>query len=791
MAFVNLSLLFGGALIAIPILLHLIMRQQPKLLVFPALRFIKQRQEANRRKMQLRHWILLLLRCLAIALLAAALARPSVASGSAGSGVMAILCGVLLLVTIPAIVLAVVQRRGGLLIGGLSVAAAALLLVFGYSLASAWGNRPQVLLGDREAPVAAALVIDTSPRMAYARADKQSRLKEAQNTAEWLIQQLPSDSQVAVLESASPASVFAVDLAAAQKAVKRMQTTGAPLPLANLIANALDLLQTSQLERKEVYIFTDLNERAWRGAADAIKLDEHPEVGVYVIDVGVANPENFLLGDLKLSQQVVAQNSKVTVRVDLRHVGPGGSRKVELRLEEQDLTLPLIRDDEILTPKAVVRGRRSVELSANGSEQLEFILEQPPPGTHQGYVEITTKDGLTIDDKRYFAFHVTEAWPVLIAAPENAWTVFFTQAIAPEGQNSNYETVVIDQGELDNHRFSDYAAVCLLDPKPLTPPQWKRLADYAEQGGAVGLFLGRNASPSKLFNVPEAQRILPGPLDVQPWRAGGRDLFLDFRNYSHPVAAVFRSRQTSIPWDRFPIMKHWVLESVREGVQTICWYGNGKPALLDCPIGDKSGRAIVMTTPLSEPSAGPRRATPWNELASGQNNWPPFALTVMLMRYLTASGEEQLNFVTGEPAELKNNAATDPNRYQLFTPKGQPHDVLVNEGRISVSYTDTPGAYRLKGLRGEPVVRGFAVNYPQEASDLKRMDRPKLDEILGKDRYQFARRQEEITRVQGTQRVGREFYGLLMCLMAIVLGLEHLLSNRFYPPQRSPEPATA
>jgi len=47
-------------------------------LEFPALRFIQQRQISNRRRLQLRHLLLLLLRMLAICLLAFALARPSI-----------------------------------------------------------------------------------------------------------------------------------------------------------------------------------------------------------------------------------------------------------------------------------------------------------------------------------------------------------------------------------------------------------------------------------------------------------------------------------------------------------------------------------------------------------------------------------------------------------------------------------------------------------------------------------------------------------------------------------------
>src|ERR1041385_5401867 len=113
MTFLHVALLGGAALVAVPIILHLVMRQQPRHLEFPALRFIKQRESANRRRLKLRHILLLCCRCAAIALLALALARPSIrASGT---------------------------------------------------------------FGDQEAPVAAALVFDTSLRMQYRQQNK-SRL---------------------------------------------------------------------------------------------------------------------------------------------------------------------------------------------------------------------------------------------------------------------------------------------------------------------------------------------------------------------------------------------------------------------------------------------------------------------------------------------------------------------------------------------------------------------------------------------------------------------------------------
>ena len=89
MTFLNLSLLAGIGLIAVPIVLHLIMRRQPKQFEFPALRFVKRRQFANTQRLQLRSLALLALRCAALAMAALALARPSVASAAIGNWLIA------------------------------------------------------------------------------------------------------------------------------------------------------------------------------------------------------------------------------------------------------------------------------------------------------------------------------------------------------------------------------------------------------------------------------------------------------------------------------------------------------------------------------------------------------------------------------------------------------------------------------------------------------------------------------------------------------------------------------
>ena len=109
MAFVNLSLLLGGLFTAIPIVLHLVMRREPTRQVSPALRFVQRRRETNQQRLQVRHWILLFLRCAAVALFAFALAQPSVDSLLTGKWVVVSGVGSVFLVASILLALAIVR----------------------------------------------------------------------------------------------------------------------------------------------------------------------------------------------------------------------------------------------------------------------------------------------------------------------------------------------------------------------------------------------------------------------------------------------------------------------------------------------------------------------------------------------------------------------------------------------------------------------------------------------------------------------------------------------------------
>src|SRR5690606_3266511 len=109
--------------------------------------------------------------------------------------------------------------------------------------------------------------------------------------------------------------------------------------------------------------------------------------------------------------------------------------------------------------------------------------------------------------------------------------------------------------ELESRPLADYAAVCLIDPPPLPDSAWEAVADFAEDGGGVGIFLGRRARREE-FNSEAAQNLLPARLRWQ----SREETYLRPVAVEHPAMGELRDL-ADIPWAEFPVFKHWELEA--------------------------------------------------------------------------------------------------------------------------------------------------------------------------------------------------------------------------------------
>ncbi|NIL96404.1 MAG: hypothetical protein GTO53_05625 [Planctomycetales bacterium] len=707
--FVSPWLLTGGLLIGIPIVLHLVMRERPRPQVFPGLRFLRARREANRRRLRLRHLLLLLLRCAAIALLALAVARP-------------------------------IFRSTGLMSGG-------------------------------RAPVAAAVVIDTRPRMLY-RHRNQTRLEAAQQLARQILQELPTDSELVVLDSSSARSRFDVDRGAAAGRIDQMQITFAGQGLLELLDSALRVLRPSDKEYKEVFVLTDMAESDWQQpqqiAAWRQRVAENPEIGVYLVDVGVQPIENFALADLTLSQEVLSENGLLQIETQATTDGRQGQRTVQLYLEGEDGQLQK-------------KGEQTVVCRGGELQSVEFKAALVGLGPHQGLVRFARSDNLTADDVRYFTVSVQPPWNLLVVAPPPALrnARLLTGALAPRTLRrrgtAQYEFEIIDQEQLSQQRLRGYDAIWLLDPRPLRVEVWNRLTSFVSQGGGLAITLGGRAGlTGQQFNASASLELLPAELKKQ-WK--NYDVYLAPDRLEHPVLYHFKSREGDIPWALNPVLKIWELGPLAEGTQTVIHYSDRRPALLARHVG--AGRVLVMTTPL-----GTTSRWPWNHLlAPKEEAWPGFLLVNGMAEYLVGSLGQRLNYQVGEAVTLRMEAGQrDYKSYLLSTPEGtQRVKADPDRNEILLAPTSTAGQYRIEAGGRQGVRYGFSANLPFDETRLQRADIQQLrqelpDEVALVATIDQLRQSRKVT-------VGRsrwEAYPWLIVLLVLAVAAENLLATFFY-----------
>ena len=809
MVFGNLLMLVvGGGFVAVPIVLHLIMQQKPKPLVFPAVRFLRETFASNQRRLKLKQWLLLLLRALVILWLAVALAQPSVAAFLADYWVIGgtlLLLAILMFGALAAVLFT--QRPVSLWLAiVLGIGATVCLFIGGWNLLAARMQGQDVVLAAGDGPVAAAFLIDTSPRMSL-RQSNQSRLERAQEVGDWLLARLPADSQVSVSSTSQPQVFFAVDLAAARQQLETMETGFQNRSMPSGLAECLSLLEESELQQRELYVFTDRTRRSWpEGPALERVMERLKEssVHLYIVDVSANDVENISLSNLKMPREVLAQQGTLEVSTEAKLEGAAVQRKVVMRIEQPEPSRPVRRDGKTLLPDRFWTREALVSLDANGSQKLDFQFPDLPPGVHHGRIEIEGQDALEFDNRRYFTVEVRPAWRTLVLTGPGVSDAILTQAIAPAGERDAgralFDFVVRTQDQISIEPLQEFDAVFLMDPGPLEPSAWELLADYAESGGGVALFLGANAvgrqgealgvqSPDPSFVSESAQRLLPGEL-TEVWRTRDEGVWLEPVNLSHSLLRPFRGRETGVPWRQFPVQRHWGIQATNSqagseeqdvrSIEVVMRFSNGMPAIVQVNMG--RGKVIVWTTPIAEIERDNQRIR-WNSLTLGEC-WPYFLMVNQLADELVAQPSARLNYEVGQPASLPYRSNSDPETLQLFPPRNEdPQKLRPVDSRWTVRFTETPGQYRLKGDRNGPVLEGFSVNAPESASDLTFIPDNSWDEWLGEGGYQLASEAEEIVRQQGTTRRGKSFYPLLMSLLPVLLGLEFLMGNRFYSGQ--------
>ena len=99
---------------------------------------------------------------------------------------------------------------------------------------------------------------------------------------------------------------------------------------------------------------------------------------------------------------------------------------------------------------------------------------------------------------------------------------------------------------------------------------------------------------------------------------------------------------------------------------------------------------------------------------------------------------------------------------------------------MAITATDRPGNYRLEAGGTGGTRLGFSVNYAPEQTRLDRLSDKELAELLAPVKFRLARTRQQLDRDVSQGRVGRELFPPLVLLIALLVGLEMVMANRFY-----------
>jgi hypothetical protein len=824
MTFLHVSLLLGSLAAFAPILFHMLGRRQPKTIEFPAIRFVKKTAVEAQRGWSVKRWILLALRVLMVLLLAAALAAPRVATGLFANSLLAGLLSLLAILSSLAAIVLWGRKRG---IVAISVPLATALALwaaagyFGWAVLRKSNDSPLV---NNQGPVCAAIVVDTSPTMGYKYLNH-SRLEDAKEMASWLMDRFPVGSEIAILGNDSGGRINQ-DRLSAQRQLDRIAVDGKACDLVDRITIATETVRKSKLERREVYVLTDLRKNSWRNAentdlaplitgespnatADNPATEKQPKVLLQIIDLGVPEKEvrNWSLENLRLSSESVVPGGSVTLQADLKALEGDIKEQlmVELAAEAVEKKSTTIRDAQWPIPESKLLDRQVVQPNNQGTASIQIPWKDLQEGTNHAVLRLARPDPLEIDNVYHLTIEAREQGKSVVICDEptdgQLVALMLDPSIAsnnpkPSERPSNVE--VEPRTRINQIDLSKYSSVVLFNPSELSGDEADRISGWVRNGGGLLIVLGPSAIGPQATAVGNAP-IAPGSTLLEKGAQGGLPSLLPGKIrgltttpmdgsvtvlrptlVNHPIWGIFERPPEEIPWVSYPVYRHWNLTELDPTASVIANYTQSElPMMIEWIRG--SGRIMIMTLPYPEPSATASKA-PWSELfTTSSDAWPGFALFLGTVRYLSTQNKHPLNYSIGSTAVLENNAKEFPRTYELRQPNGEEIRVESEDDLISYTFTQQPGHYRLRGVRARGLMtRGFSVNVDRSEVSLEPVDRSVLEKAIGVDNLLIAKDKDEVQSSIGEGRFGRDLSPFLWVILAMMVMAEQTMSSRFY-----------
>ena len=716
LGFANAPLLYGLAAAAAPILLHLWNRRKFRERRWAAMRFLVEAIRKNQRRIRIEQWLLLAIRCLLVACVVLAMAKP--------------------------------------FLEGL-------------------GN---VIPGRRTHRV---LVLDSSLSMGRLVADAgggSSRFEQAKTVAERLAGDSRRGDAVSLVLMGSPPRVVIGDpspnLAEVQREIEELSLTHGATDLEASFEAIDRVLDASPIAQKEVIFLTDLQATSWlpragedeEGGEEGLKriierLEARGPRSV-VIDLGREGEENRAIVDLEVLSPVVTPSRTVLVRALVRNFGPSRADGVRVRL----------------TTNGRVGPEQLVDLPVGEDVPVVFNQRFAAPGDHVIEASID-EDALALDDRRRLVVPVREAVAALLvdgdakSEPFQAETDYLAVALAP-AETSLGEPDLIRVEVLPDSRFAGrdlggFDVVALCNVAQFSPAEVSALEDFLKQGGGVILFGGDQVMADNYNRLlhDDGRGLLPAAVGPPRGDETGRDaafrfdplgyrhpLLVDFRNQPDPVTAGLTQVRT---WRH-----HELILPNDSNAEVALAFDDGAPAVIEAP----RHRGVVVQVATSADAD-------WTNWPVHQG-YPPIIQRMFLDAAAGKTAER--NIRVGAPYDQALPGAGAGAPVTVFAPGGRttPTRLKAEEGlsRLHFEETDEAGAY--KATIGPPLAEeiSFAANPDPAESDPAKLDEAGLAQRLPGWRFVRLTNWRELSRDAAS--VGRKgelhrplLYGVLLLLL--------------------------
>ncbi|HEV2950055.1 MAG TPA: VWA domain-containing protein [Gemmataceae bacterium] len=738
MTFIHPLLLGGLLLVGIPVLIHLVMRQKPKRLMFPAVRFLLQRQHSNRRRLQLRHIILLALRMLLIAAICLALARPRVLSERLNIGA--------------------------------------------------------------DQPVAAVMIFDTSFSMGYVAGGK-TRLEAAIEQGLNILKSFPDGSRIAVLDTSEQGGEWLAPVGSA-KELAREKIAGLDLkpvgfPVTSQLSTALEMLSRQDLNTgsseeavpRFIYVFSDRTEACWDvGSVVSLKRvrDQIPSPGVQAafIDVGVDSPADLAIADLRLERQAISPHEDMVLEATIAATGEAFDTHVECLVDADPID------------------QRPIRLGPGQSEVIRFERGKWTPGYHQAVVKLGTSDAaLPFNDIRYATFFVSGSRKVLVVTDHRTEDKFkepqdpiFAIALRSGRAFDCDVKLTPEAARLSPKELAAYRAVCLINVASPSEELWESLKQYVDQGGGLAIIPGMDPERNA-YNGEKAQALLPARLDKPVILPGEPSLTLNWADAKrHPLMKPFLEWRTKNAVDFFQregpqVSRYYKLELRPDAADEIISYSDKTPAILERRFDRKQvrGRVLLFTMPLDDSAVSYQgKRKPANDFLETSFY---LVLAQRAVGYLAGDTEEaNVNFLCGQSVPVALAANVRFPSYTIVGPGLKGQEAIVNRAEkqveLNINQAIQPGNYKLLGK--EAVISAFTLNVPPEENRLTRVPTEQIESLLGEGAVINADQKIDLSEaLQNHWSQPVELLPTLMILLLLLLAVENLLANKFY--RREPE----